>query len=109
MVWGNGMHASAYSQNRFCCENDDIFLDYSTAPLVTLISRQSRNLNSDIGGNDHDRLNFTILLIEVDGIKVKRRMEVWNIPVGDPIIQTFPPYLRHFISQLDGYPKLQKR
>lgn len=36
-------------------------------------------------------------------------MDVWDITAGVPIVQTFPTYLRHFLSQFAWDPKIYKK
>ena len=74
--------------------------------LVALFAGQLLNPNSDIDGTDHDKVHATVLLREMDAIEAKRRMDVWDIPPGVPVVQTFATYLRHFISQFISDPKI---
>ena len=88
------------------CDKDDSCLENSMTSLVALFARQILNPNSDIDGTDHDKVHAKVLLRELDAIEAKRRLDIWDIPPGVPVVQTFPKYLRHFISQFIGDPKL---
>lgn len=87
-------------RNLFGFDMDDIRLEHSTAPLVSLLDCQLMNPHSDIDGSDYDILLSTVLIIELN------RIEIWNIPDEFPIVWNFPKYLRYFIWQFVGDPKI---